>query len=98
MAKGYWIGHINVTDPERYKDYVAANAAAFAKYDGRFLVRGGDHVVKAGDHPYTRHVIVEFDSYAKAMACYDSPEYKAAEKIRNEASDGYTIVIEGHDG
>ena len=20
--KGYWIAHVNVTDPERYKDYV----------------------------------------------------------------------------
>jgi uncharacterized protein (DUF1330 family) len=24
--KGYWIAHVNVTNPERYKDYVAANA------------------------------------------------------------------------
>ena len=45
--KGYWIAHVNVTDPERYKDYVAANAVAFRKYNGRFLVRGGDSVVAA---------------------------------------------------
>ena len=25
--KGYWIAHVAITDPERYKDYVAANAA-----------------------------------------------------------------------
>ena len=30
MAKGYWIARVDVADPERYKDYVAANAAAFA--------------------------------------------------------------------
>ena len=23
MPKGYWIGHVNVTNPERYKDYIA---------------------------------------------------------------------------
>ena len=32
MAKGYWIAHVTITNPERYKDYVAANAIAFAKY------------------------------------------------------------------
>ena len=27
MAKGYWIGRVDVSDPEQYKLYVAANAA-----------------------------------------------------------------------
>ena len=39
MAKGYWIAHLDVTDPEGYKEYQAANAVAFRKYGGRFLVR-----------------------------------------------------------
>jgi uncharacterized protein (DUF1330 family) len=26
MAKGYWIGRVDVTDPEGYKKYIAANA------------------------------------------------------------------------
>ena len=41
MPKGYWIAHIDVRDPDAYKLYVKANAAAFAKYGARFLVRGG---------------------------------------------------------
>ena len=45
-----------------------------------------------------RHVVLEFESYALAKACYESPEYKEAEKIRIEASDGYVVVIEGYDG
>ena len=35
MAKGYWIGRVDVTNPDGYKNYVAANGAAFAKYDAR---------------------------------------------------------------
>ena len=31
MAKGYWIARIDVTDPEGYQEYVAANAAAAAQ-------------------------------------------------------------------
>ncbi len=36
MAKGYWIGRIDVQDIDTYKTYVAANAAPFAE-----LWRGG---------------------------------------------------------
>ena len=44
--KGYWIAHVNITNPERYKDYVAANAAPFKKYSARFLVRNGEYEVR----------------------------------------------------
>lgn len=98
MAKGYWIAHVHVTDPERYKDYVAANAKAFEKYGAKFLVRGGDNEVKNGELLFDRHIVLEFESYEVAKACYESPEYKAAEVIRNEASDSYIVVIEGYDG
>src|SRR5690606_21804026 len=38
MKKGYWIGLVDVGDPEEYKAYVAANAVAFDKYGARFVV------------------------------------------------------------
>ena len=41
MKKGYWIVRADVTDPEGYKAYVAANMAPIGKHGGRFLVRGG---------------------------------------------------------
>jgi hypothetical protein len=48
LPKGYWIAHVDVTDPEGYKAYMAANGAVFAKYGARFLVRAGRNAVKAG--------------------------------------------------
>jgi uncharacterized protein (DUF1330 family) len=96
--KGYWIGHINITNPERYQDYIAANAIAFSKYNARFLVRAGAATVAKGDLDRCRHVVIEFENYAIAKACHDSPEYQAAAKIRDEASDGHLIIIEGYEG
>ena len=97
MAKGYWIAHVKVTDPEGYKEYVAANAIAFAKYKPNFLVRGGEHKVAAGTAMAgKRHVVLEFDSYATALACYNSPEYQAAAKIRDKYSVADLVVIEGY--
>jgi uncharacterized protein (DUF1330 family) len=96
--KGYWIGHVRITNPERYKDYVAANAEPLRKYDARFVVRNGESEVPEGRLSGCRHVVVEFESYAMAKACYNSPEYQAALKIRNEASTGDVVIIEGYEG
>lgn len=97
MPKGYWIAHVDVSNPEGYKEYVALNAKAFTQFGAKFLVRGGQSLVKHGK-ARARHVVIEFESYAKALACYESPEYKAAELVRNKHSDGDVIVIEGYDG
>ncbi len=97
MAKAYWIAHVTVTDGERYKDYIAANAAALAKYNARFVVRGGDFVAPEGTSR-ERHVVIEFDSMQDARDCYHSPEYEAAMAIRLEVSSADLIIIGGYDG
>lgn len=97
MPKGYWIAHVDVTDPEGYKQYMALNAKAFAKYKAKFLVRGGTNVTKSGKLR-GRHVVLEFDSYETALACYDSPEYKEATAVRDKYSTADVIVIEGYEG
>ncbi len=97
MAKGYWIAHVDVADPETYKAYVAANAVAFAKYGGRFLVRAGRHEVAAGASR-ARQVVIEFRDYETALACHQSPEYQTALKLREAASVGDLVIVEGYDG
>jgi len=97
MPKGYWIAHVDVTNPEGYKEYVALNGKAFAKYGGKFLVRGGRFEAKSGK-PRARHVVIEFKDYETALACYESPEYKAALAVRDKSSVADAIVIEGYDG
>jgi uncharacterized protein (DUF1330 family) len=56
------------------------------KYGARFLVRNGAYEVHGGAFQGRRHVVIEFESYAVAKACHDSPEYQAAAKIRDEAA------------
>ena len=41
MAKGYWIGRVDVSNDEGYKPYAAANLAIFKKFGGRYVARGG---------------------------------------------------------
>ena len=81
MAKGYWIVRVDIADPEQYKKYIAANAAPFAKHQARFLVRAGPHETVEGTSR-ARNAVIEFPSYAQALACWKSPEYQAAMKLR----------------
>lgn len=97
MAKGYWVGRVDVSDPEAYKKYVAANGKAFAKYGARFLIRGGRFEAVEGT-PRSRNVVIEFPSYEAALDCYRSPEYAEAMAHRLSASEADIIVIEGFDG
>ena len=97
MPKGYWIAHVDVHDPEVYQQYVAANAKAFAKYGARFLVRGGRHVAVRGKAAQ-RNVVIEFRDYETAVACHEFPEYQAAEKLRDAASEANLLIIEGYEG
>ena len=97
MAKGYWIAHVEVTDPEGYKKYIAANGVAFAKYGARFLVRAGKHVVANGAAK-SRQVVIEFPDYAAALACLESDEYKRAAEFRDAASLSDLVIAEGYDG
>ena len=97
MAKGYWVVHVDVSDPEAYKGYVAANAEAFRKYGAKFLVRGGTFEALEGK-TRSRNVVLEFKDYATALACYRSPEYEKARKLRIGKSEADLVVIEGYDG
>ena len=97
MAKGYWIAHVDVDNPEGYKAYVAANAEAFAKFGARFLVRGGTFECPEGK-TRSRNVVLEFKDYATALACYRSPEYQKAIALRRPHSTGDVVIIEGYDG
>ncbi|MCB1381067.1 MAG: DUF1330 domain-containing protein [Alphaproteobacteria bacterium] len=97
MAKGYWIAHVDVTDPDAYREYVAANAKAFARFGARFIVRGGEFDSPEGKCR-SRHVVLEFPSLEAARACYESPEYAHAKSLRRAASEADIIIAAGYDG
>ena len=97
MPKGYWIPHIDVSDPEGYKAYMAATPPAHEKYGGTALVRGGKCEVVEG-RARSRNVLREFPDYATALACYRSPEYQRARLLRLPHAQCDFVIAEGFDG
>ncbi len=97
MPKGYWIARAEVTDTEKYKAYVEANAKPFRMFGAKFLVRAGKFENPEGSSR-TRNVVIEFPSYQAALDCWNSPEYQEAIKFRASASTIDLVIIEGYDG
>lgn len=94
MPKGYWIVHVDVSDEQRYKEYVRLDSLVFEEFDCKPLVRGGRHFGPEGP-VRSRHVVLEFESFDKAMECYRSPGYQEAVKHRLAASDSEIVIVEG---
>lgn len=97
MAKGYWIALVDISDPEGYKRYQAANAEPFAKYGAKFLVRGGESESVEGA-ARSRQVIIEFPSYEAARECYHCSEYQYAKSLRAEAGVADIVIVAGYEG
>jgi uncharacterized protein (DUF1330 family) len=97
MAKGYWIVRVDITDMEKYKEYVAANAAPLKKYGARFLVRGGSFENPEGSSR-SRNAVIEFPSYQAAVECWHSPGYQQAIALRQPVSTADLVIIEGYEG
>ncbi|MFW8634107.1 DUF1330 domain-containing protein [Cribrihabitans pelagius] len=95
--RGYWVAHVDVDNMERYKDYITANAAPFAEYGARFLVRGGPRELREGALR-ARTVVIEFPDFETAKACYDSVAYQDAKALRDPVSTGDMAIIEGYGG
>ncbi len=96
MPKGYWIARVDVADLDRYKDYVAANAAPLNRHGARFLVRGGRFENPEGSSR-SRNVVIEFPSYQAALDCWHAADYQAALKIRQPVATADLVIVEGYD-
>jgi len=97
MPKAYWIARVSIRNAEKYPDYLKAAKPAFEKFGARFIVRGGRYESMEGI-PRERNVVIEFKDFDTALACYRSPEYQAAQKIRAANADADLLVIEGAEG
>ena len=90
----YWVARCHVTDPEKYAKYAELAGPAIEKHGGRFLARGGKQIEVEGGE-YERTVLVEFASFEKASACYQSEEYREAFKYQVDAAVRNVVIVEG---
>jgi uncharacterized protein (DUF1330 family) len=91
----YVIAEIDITDPAAYEDYRKQVPAVIARYGGKYIARGGKVESLEGGWSPKRIAVVEFPSMEQALKFYRSPEYAPLIKIRQKASRGKLVIVEG---
>ena len=91
----YLIAQIEVTDSEAYEEYRKQVPATLEGHGAKYLVRGGALTRLEGDWPQERVVVIAFAFMEAAQAWYDSAAYAGPKALRQSASRGNMILVEG---
>ena len=97
MPKGYWIPHLDVSNPEGFQAYRTTADAGHKRFGSKLLARGGRREVVEGKMR-ARNVLREFNSYDEALAYYRGAEYSRAHVLREGHAVCDFLIVEGYDG
>ena len=96
MSKGYIVCvYESINNDNALKDYAKKALEAVKKYDGKFLVRGGQNIVTEG-REFIRTVVIEFSSFEKAKKFFYSSEYQIAHELLKDNVVRNHQIIEGN--
>jgi len=92
---GYWIVRgSEIRDTQALQQY-GKLWPAIAERFGAEVIAGKERIETREGPQFARQLIVRFDSYEQALACYDSPEYQQAKELALKASDRGLSIVEG---
>ena len=91
----YMIVNIEVTDPDRYAEYIKVAPASVARYGGTYIARGGRTEKLEGDYEPKRVVILEFETFDRGREWWASDEYAGPKGLRQSAAITDMILVEG---
>ncbi len=85
----------SVSNPEQFAKYREAAGPTSGNHGGEVLVRGVTGEVLEGSDDGRGVVVIKFPSVEQAKGWWNSPEYRAAAKLREGAAEFDVIVVEG---
>ena len=96
MPKAYWvICHRSTRSAEKFAAFTKLAYPAILAAGGRFLVRTSK-VAKTYELGLNdRTVVIEFENLAKAIAAYDTPDYKQALRALDNGAERDLRIVEG---
>ena len=96
MPKAYAIGHVTLTNAEKFMaDYGSKVEATIKAFGGQFLARGGEVFYQEGEPLGEINVIVEFPDKAAAIAWEESEQYQSILPGRTDNSVGGILIMDG---
>lgn len=92
---GYWIVRgAEIRDAEALQEYGKLWPEIAARFGAEVIAGKGRIETREGPQ-YARQLIVRFESYEQALACYESPEYQVAKKLAQQAYERELSIVEG---
>jgi uncharacterized protein (DUF1330 family) len=91
----YVIVDVETSDPEKYEEYKRMAQESVARFGGRYVVRGGKFAVVEGDWRPTRLVILQFESFDRALEWWGSDDYSPAKELRQRLSRTDIVIVDG---
>lgn len=96
MKKGYWVvSYRSISSESALKQYGELAVPAITAAGGKALVRTADAVEPREAGVKQRVVIMEFESFEKAIAAYNSSAYQAALKALGSGAERDFRIVEG---
>ncbi len=96
MPKAYVIGHVTLTNTEKFMaDYGSKVEATITAFGGKFLVRGGEVSYQEGEPLGDINVVIEFPDRAAAISWEESEQYQAILPGRTDNSVGNVAIVDG---
>jgi uncharacterized protein (DUF1330 family) len=96
MKKSYWVvAYRSVSDESAIKAYGALAVPAIEAFGGRFLTKSTSQIQSYEAGSQLRTVLVEFESYEKALAAHNSDAYQKALQALGRGAERDFRIVEG---
>jgi uncharacterized protein (DUF1330 family) len=94
-APAYLIAHVQVTDADGWKQYIAALPGTMAPYHVKTLSRAQPVALDASTPPGGSTVILAFNSMDDLKAWWNSPAYQAIIPLREKSAKSVVYALPG---
>ena len=94
-APAYLIAHVQVTDPDGWKQYITALPGTLAAYHVKTLARAQPVTLDASTPPAGSTVILAFNTMDDLKAWWNSPAYQAIVPLREKSAKTVAYALPG---
>jgi uncharacterized protein (DUF1330 family) len=95
VPPAYLIAHVQVSDPDGWKQYIAALPGTQAPYHVKTLARAPAVAMDASTPPAGSTVILAFNSMDDLKAWWNSPAYQAIIPLREKSAKTIVYALPG---
>jgi uncharacterized protein (DUF1330 family) len=92
----YFVLHNRIIDDDAMQNsYIPMAVGSLMAHGAEILAIADESTVVEGAPEFPRTILIRFDTREQAEAWYNSPEYQQAIPIRQAATEGFCVLVDG---